>query len=66
MMGVKRPGREASHSPPSSAKVKKGGATCRSIPPLPHVFMASCLSNQAQGQLYRTLQSVSPSPIKTA
>jgi hypothetical protein len=30
--GVKRPGREADHSPPSSAKVKKGGA----IHPLPH------------------------------
>jgi hypothetical protein len=34
--GVKRPGRQADHSPPSSAKVKNGGAT----PPLPHVFMA--------------------------
>jgi hypothetical protein len=29
--GVKRPGREADHSLPSSAKVKNGGA----IPPLP-------------------------------
>jgi hypothetical protein len=29
--GVKRPGREADHSPPSSAEVKNGGA----IPPLP-------------------------------
>jgi hypothetical protein len=28
--GVKRPGREADHSPPSSAQVKNGGA----IPPL--------------------------------
>jgi hypothetical protein len=33
---VKRPGREADHSPPSSAEVKSGGA----IPPLPHVLMA--------------------------
>jgi hypothetical protein len=39
--GVERPGSEADHSPPSSAEVKKGGA----IPPLPHVFMAWCLSN---------------------
>jgi hypothetical protein len=33
---VKRPGREAGHSPPSSAEVKNGGV----IPPLPNVFMA--------------------------
>jgi hypothetical protein len=31
--GVKRPGLEADHSPPSSAEVKKSG----SIPPLPHI-----------------------------
>jgi hypothetical protein len=37
--GVKRPWREADSSPPSSAKVKNGGA----IPPLPHVFMACYL-----------------------
>jgi hypothetical protein len=30
--GVKRPGREADHSPPSSAEVKNGGA----VPPLPY------------------------------
>jgi hypothetical protein len=30
-LGVKRPGHEADHSPPSSAEVKNGGA----IPPLP-------------------------------
>jgi hypothetical protein len=30
--GLKRQGREADHSPPSSAEVKNGGA----IPPLPH------------------------------
>jgi hypothetical protein len=34
--GVKRQGREADHSPPSSAEVKKDGA----IPPPPYVFMA--------------------------
>jgi hypothetical protein len=32
--GVKRPGREADHSPPSSAEVNNGGA----IPPPPHIF----------------------------
>jgi hypothetical protein len=31
-LGVKRPGREADHSPPASAGVKK----CGSIHPLPH------------------------------
>jgi hypothetical protein len=30
---LKRPGREADHSPPSSAEVKNGGA----IPPLPYM-----------------------------
>jgi hypothetical protein len=39
--GVKRQGREADHTPPSSAKGKKGGA----MPPLPLVFMAQCLTN---------------------
>jgi hypothetical protein len=32
-LGIKRQGREADHSPPSSAEVKKGGATL----PLPHM-----------------------------
>jgi hypothetical protein len=41
---VKRQGREADHSLPSSAEVKKVGA----IPPLPHVLMAYCLSHLAQ------------------
>jgi hypothetical protein len=39
VLEVKRPVREAKHSPSSSAKVKNGGA----IPPVPHVFMAWCL-----------------------
>jgi hypothetical protein len=40
--GLKWPGREADHSPPSSVAVKNGGATR----PLPlHVFMAWCLIN---------------------
>jgi hypothetical protein len=32
--GVKRPGREADHSPPSNAEVKNGGA----IPSLAHMY----------------------------
>jgi hypothetical protein len=32
-LGVKRPGREADHSPPSSAEIKNGGATT----PLPNM-----------------------------
>jgi hypothetical protein len=41
--GIKRPGREADHSPPSSAEVKNDGA----IPPLPHMSsMAQCLVKQ--------------------
>jgi hypothetical protein len=35
--GVKRPGREADHSPPSITEVKKGGAITST---LPYVFMA--------------------------
>jgi hypothetical protein len=34
-LGVKRPGREADHSPSSSVEVKNGGA----IPPLPHTSL---------------------------
>jgi hypothetical protein len=34
-LGIKRPGTEADHSPPSSAEVKKAGA----IPPLPHTCL---------------------------
>jgi hypothetical protein len=47
-LGVKRPGREAAHSPPFSAEVKKRGA----ILLLPqYAFMAWCLVRE-QGQLY--------------
>jgi hypothetical protein len=38
--GSKAAGREDDHSSLSSAEVKNGGA----IPPLPHVFMAQCLT----------------------
>jgi len=38
--GVKRPGREADHSPPSSAEVKNAWS-CTSTPP--YVFTAWCL-----------------------
>jgi hypothetical protein len=34
-LGVKRPEREADHSPPSTAKIKKSGP----IPPLPHTSL---------------------------
>jgi hypothetical protein len=47
-LGVKQPGHEADHSPPSSAEVKMFGA----IPSFPqYTFMAWC-SVKAQGQLY--------------
>jgi hypothetical protein len=46
--GVKRPGREADHSPPSRAEVKNAWSYT-SIPP--YAFMAWC-SVKAQGQLY--------------
>jgi hypothetical protein len=40
-VGVKWPGHEADHSPPSSAEVKECGA----LPPLPQfVFIAWCLA----------------------
>jgi hypothetical protein len=42
---VKRPGREADHSPPASAKVKKTWIYT-STPP--YVFMAYCLISLAQ------------------
>jgi hypothetical protein len=46
---VKRPEREADHSPQSSAEVKNAWA----IPPLPqYAFMASCSSVKARGILY--------------
>jgi hypothetical protein len=38
-LGVKRSGREADHSPPSSAEVKRGAL----LPLLQYVFMAWCL-----------------------
>jgi hypothetical protein len=49
-VGVKRPGREADHSPPSSAKVKE----CVELYLHPqYAFMAWCSVNKkAQGQLY--------------
>jgi hypothetical protein len=47
-MGVKLPGREADHSPSSSAEVKNAWI-CASIPQ--YMFMAWC-SVKEQGQLY--------------
>jgi hypothetical protein len=49
-LGVKRLGREADHSPPSSAG---GQRMSGAIPPLPqHAFMAWCSVKKAQKQLY--------------
>jgi hypothetical protein len=48
--GVKRPVREADHSPPSSVRGKRMSGT---IPPLPqYVFMAWCYVKKAQRQPY--------------
>jgi hypothetical protein len=47
--GLKRPRREADHSPPPSAAVKNGVELYLHFP---YVFMARFLINQAQGQLY--------------
>jgi hypothetical protein len=52
--GVKRPGREADNSPPTSAEVKKTW-TYTSTPT--YAFMALCLISQAQKHLYLTLPS---------
>jgi hypothetical protein len=52
-LGVKRPGREADHSPRTSAEVKKMWIYT-STPP--YVFMAQCLISYAQGELFLTLE----------
>jgi hypothetical protein len=46
-LGVKRPGHEADHSPPSSAEVKNA---CSYTSTHQYIFMAWCLV-KAQGQL---------------
>jgi hypothetical protein len=51
---VKRPGREADCSPLACAEIKNDGT----LPPTPPVFMAWCLINYAQGQLYFTFTLV--------
>jgi hypothetical protein len=48
---VKRPGREADHSTPTSAEIKKTWIYTASPP---YVFTAQCLISQAQGQFYLT------------
>jgi hypothetical protein len=53
-LGIKRPGRESDHSPPSSG----GQRICGAIPPLPqYAFMEWCLV-KAQGQLYLYLYCI--------
>jgi hypothetical protein len=51
--GVKQPRREADHSPPTSAEIKKTWVYT-STPP--QVFMAQCLISYVQVQIYVTLQ----------
>jgi hypothetical protein len=48
---VKQPGREADHSPPTNADVKRMWVYT-STPP--QVFMAYCLISYAEGQIYLT------------
>jgi hypothetical protein len=55
-MGLKRSGREADHSPPSSAEVKEWVELYLYLPQF--AFMAWC-SVKAQGQLYFILISIS-------
>jgi hypothetical protein len=50
--GVKRPGREADHSPLAGAKVKKMWIYTSTSP---CAFMAQCLIKQTQGKLYLSL-----------
>jgi hypothetical protein len=50
--GLKWPGREADHSPPTSAEVKKMWIYTST---LPYAFMGQCLISYAQGKLYLTL-----------
>jgi hypothetical protein len=49
-VGVKRPGREADHSPPSSAEVKN--AWSYTYTPLIHLNGVVLSYRKAQGQLY--------------
>jgi hypothetical protein len=50
-LGVKRPGRETDHSPPSSAEIKNAWSYTST---LQYAFMTWCLV-KAQGQRYITL-----------
>jgi hypothetical protein len=61
-LGVKRPGREADHSPPSSVEVKE----CVELY-LQYSFMEWCSAKKkAQGQLYLlSLSSFSDEPLQT-
>jgi hypothetical protein len=52
VLGVERPGREADHSPPTSAEVKK------TVYPPPYVFMALCLISTGTTLPFFNLYSV--------
>jgi hypothetical protein len=59
--GVKRPGREADHSPSSSAEVKNSGA----MPPLnQHVFMARSLINSTHKNAVRVTEQINLQSFK--
>jgi hypothetical protein len=51
---LKRPGREADHSPPTTGEVKK---TWLYTSTPPYAFMAWCLISQVEEQLYLLLSS---------
>jgi hypothetical protein len=57
---IKRLGREADHSPPSSAEVKKTWIYT-STPP--YAFMSQCLISYAQGQLYLCIVCPTTMPL---
>jgi hypothetical protein len=48
-LGIKRPGREADHSPPTSAEIKNAWSYTSTAQ---FAFVAWCLVKKAQGQLY--------------
>jgi hypothetical protein len=54
-LGVKRPGREAHHSPPTVAEVKKD--------PIFTYTLQSAVLSSVLGQLYRTLRNTVPLPL---
>jgi hypothetical protein len=50
-LGIKQPGHEADHTPPSTADIKNGGANLHS----PYIFMAWCLIKQKYNLMLQIL-----------